>query len=307
MIRRAVFLASVCALVACGGSGGDVSAESSSAPSGTLEALAERPGPEVAVIPGTGDHAVGDIRFSFAVIDGRGRAVERPTARVWVARSREQRPFERLVARLEPLGVPAREQHEHDEEEAHDLYVGHVRVDEPGTLWFLAEPVGGRRIQALGNLVVKREPESPPLGARAPASDTPTLGDAPIRELTTRTPPDRELLRSSVAESLRARAPFVVTFATPKFCSSRTCGPVMDVVDRVRRRFEPRGIRFIHVEVYKGNDPARGVNRWMVEWGLPSEPWTFLVGRDGRIKGKFEGSLSVRELTESVRRSLLPR
>jgi hypothetical protein len=57
---------------------------------------------------------------------------------------------------------------------------------------------------------------------------------------------------------------------------------------------------FIHVEVYAKNDPANGYNRWMKEWGLQSEPWVFVVGRDGRITAKFEGSVSVQELTDAV-------
>ena len=96
-----------------------------------------------------------------------------------------------------------------------------------------------------------------------------------------------------------------MTFATPRYCESRTCGPVVDVVEHARRRFEGSGIRFIHVEIYKDNDPRQGQNQWVRQWRLPSEPWTFLVGRDGRIKAKFEGSLSVRELTASVE-TLLP-
>ena len=89
-----------------------------------------------------------------------------------------------------------------------------------------------------------------------------------------------------------------------KFCTSRTCGPVVDVVQAVSRRFRARGIRFIHVEIYKDNDPARGFNQWVRQWHLPTEPWVFLVGADGRIKAKFEGSVSVAELTAAVRSRL---
>ena len=112
---------------------------------------------------------------------------------------------------------------------------------------------------------------------------------------------DLGLLRYSVAGALAAHRPFVVTFATPKFCTSRTCGPVVDVVDAVRKRFASSPVRFIHVEVYRGNDPTKGYNRWMREWGLQSEPWTFAVGADGRVKAKFEGSVSVAELSAAVR------
>jgi len=108
-----------------------------------------------------------------------------------------------------------------------------------------------------------------------------------------------------VADSLRAGKPFVVTFSTPKFCASRTCGPVVDVVEETARRFEDDDVRFIHVEVYERNDPARGYNRWMREWGLETEPWTFAVGRNGRIAARFEGAVSVLELEEVVREQLL--
>ena len=64
-------------------------------------------------------------------------------------------------------------------------------------------------------------------------------------------------------------------------------------------------MRFIHVEVYTGNNPAKGYNRWMRQWGLASEPWTFLVGSDGRVKAEFQGSVSEAELTAAIRQHLL--
>ena len=73
----------------------------------------------------------------------------------------------------------------------------------------------------------------------------------------------------------------------------------------MRRDFTGSRIRFIHVEIYKDNNPAKGENEWVRQWNLPSEPWTFLVGRDGRVKAKFEGSLSRAELESSVRKLLV--
>jgi hypothetical protein len=123
-------------------------------------------------------------------------------------------------------------------------------------------------------------------------------GDA--LQVTTRTPPDFTLLEHSVADTLREGLPFVVTFATPEFCSSRACGPVVDVVEEVAERFEESEIRFIHVEVFAGNDPANGYNRWMQEWGLVTEPWTFVVDSNGRISERFEGLVSVHELERAA-------
>jgi hypothetical protein len=79
---------------------------------------------------------------------------------------------------------------------------------------------------------------------------------------------------------------------------------VVDIVDRVRRDFAGTNVRFMHVEIYTRNNPRNGVNRFVKQWGLPSEPWTFLVGRDGRIKAKFEGVVSVGELRAAIRRTL---
>jgi hypothetical protein len=270
--------------------------------SGTIDSILARPGPDVAVTEGAGDFVPGVVRYPFMVIRNDARPVYRPSARVWVATGRDAKPFERTTARLEPIGVPGLSGPAAGN--VTRLYVAHVRIPHPGRFWLVAAP-NGARIQAVGVFDVRSQSPTPAVGAKAPASDTPTLADAPADSLTTRRPPDLGLLRYSVADSLAAHRPFVVTFATPKFCTSRTCGPVVDVVDAVRRRLASSGIRFIHVEVYTDNDPAKGYNRWMRQWRLRSEPWTFLVGRDGRVKAKFEGSVAEAELTAAVRRTLL--
>ena len=246
---------------------------------------------------------MGDVRYSFLVIKHDARPVERPRARVWLARSRSGRPFQTATATLEQIGPPGT--HEVASGGVGHIYVAHLRIRRPGTYWLVAQPAGVN-VQAYGELQVAARSQSPALGSRAPSSDTPTLaGGLPIERLTTRIPPDRALLRYSVASSLAAHKPFVVTFATPRYCESRTCGPVVDVVDYVRRRLAARGIRFIHVEVYDRNVPSRGYNRWMKQWHLSTEPWTFVVGADGRIKAKFMGSLSAPELEAAVSRLLL--
>lgn len=263
-----------------------------------------RPGEDVAVIAGDSDFTPGDVRFSFLVIRHDARAVERPTARVWLARSQSARPFEHATAVLEPIGPPGAG--ETAIGGVGRIYVVHLPVPRPRSYWLVAEPVGAK-IQALGMLEVRRHSDSVALGAKAPRSRTPTLASThgAVSALTTRVPPDLALLRYSIAGSLAVHKPFVVTFATPRYCTSRTCGPVVDVVDYVRRRLGRSPIRFIHVEVYTRNRPALGYNRWMRQWGLHNEPWTFLVGADGRIKAKFLGSVSAGELETAIRR-LLP-
>jgi hypothetical protein len=256
----------------------------------------------VSVTAGASEFVPGAVRYPFLVIRDDARPVNRRTAGVWLATARNRKPFDHATAHLEPIGVPG------VSEPAFGgvtrIYVAHLRVPRPGRYWLVAAP-SGARIQAIGTLDVVAHGSSPAIGAPAPRSATPTLATASVASLTTRRPPDLALLRYSVAGALAEHRPFVVTFATPKFCTSRTCGPVVDVVDAVRRQFASSTVRFIHVEVFQGNDPAKGYNRWMKQWGLRSEPWTFLVGRDGRVKAKFEGSVSAGELAAAVRRQLL--
>jgi hypothetical protein len=268
----------------------------------TLDSILDRPGPDIGVTAGASEFVPGAVRFPFLVIDNNAKPVERPAATVWVARSRRGTPFERVSAKLEPVGVPGRSEPAFGG--VTKIYVAHLRIPRAGRYWLVAQP-NGAKLQALGALDVSTRSRSVAVGASAPRSDTPTLTTAPAAEITTSSPPDLPLLRYSVAGSLAAHKPFVVTFATPKFCTSRTCGPVVDVVEAARRQFAVRGIRFMHVEVFQDNDPTRGYNRWMRQWGLTSEPWVFLVGRDGRVKAKFEGSVSEAELAVAIRAHLL--
>lgn len=256
----------------------------------------------VGITAGASQFVPGDVRYPFLVIRNDARPVYRPTATVWVAKSRSGTPIERTTARLEPIGIPGRSAPAFGG--VTRIYVAHLRIPRAGRYWLVAQPRGAP-IQGLGTLDVTARSSTVAVGAKAPRSRTPTLASAPAARITTSRPPDLPLLRYSIAGSLAARRPFVVTFATPKFCTSRTCGPVVDVVDAVRRQFASSPVRFIHVEVFKDNNPAKGYNRWMKQWGLRSEPWTFLVGRDGRVKAKFEGSVSAAELAAAVRRQLL--
>ena len=306
MRAAAAVVVAVClTAAACGGSGdGSTSSGGGQPAAGTLEALWRAPGADVALVAGTSDYQAGRVRYSFLVVDGQGRAHFTERARMWVARSLQAKPFAETEARLQTISVPGSRY----QADAPQIFVADLKLPKPGKYWVLAEPEGGAKIQGLGQLEVKASPVAPGIGERAPASDTPTLrssgGD--LQALTTRKPPDRGLLRWSVAESLRDQVPFVVSFATPAFCQSRTCGPVVDVVDAVRKRLAGTPVRFIHVEIYAGNDPAKGENRWVRQWRLPTEPWTFLVGRDGRIKDRLEGAFSIQELERDIRAKLLP-
>ena len=250
------------------------------------------------MVPGTSDHEVGKNRISFLVVDKQGQVVERPTARVWLSRGLKEVPIAQTTARLEPIGVPGGES-----AGVGGIYVATITTPTPGKYWFMAEPVGGKKIQALGNVEVAQQSAAPAVGDKAIPSRTPTLASTggDLTALTTSRVPDRALYRTSVAQAIAAKKPFVVAFATPQFCQTRTCGPTVDVVSAVRKAQPAAGdVQFIHVEVYADNDPAKGVNRWVKQWRLPTEPFTFVVDRTGVIRTKLEGAYSVAELKRAV-------
>jgi hypothetical protein len=296
-VRSAAALCLVICFIAAG-CGGSSSAKEE--PDATLEDLLRAPGEDVAIVPGTADFGPGTVRLTYLVVDGQSRVITRPTAKVWLARSLDGKPFLQTTARSELIGVEGG-----DDADVGAIFVTRLEIPKPGKYWLLTEPIGGRKIQAVGNVVVKDKPAAPAVGEQAVSSDTPTLENATIKQLSTSRVPDRELHRLSVKDALAAKVPFVVAFATPAYCQSRTCGPVVDVVSAVRKREAGSNVRFIHVEVYQDNDPAKGENKWFKEWHLPSEPWVFLVGPDGKVRERFEGTVSVSELDAAVKKYLL--
>jgi hypothetical protein len=140
----------------------------------------------------------------------------------------------------------------------------------------------------------------PKVGQRPPDIHTPTEqsvgGD--LAKLTTRVPPER--MNKTDFHDVLGKKPIVLLFATPKFCQSRVCGPVVDEASQVQRQYGNQA-EFIHMEIYKDNDPARGVRPQVRAFHLPSEPWLFVIDRQGIIRTAIEGAFNVQELTQAVK------
>src|SRR5207253_4658843 len=87
--------------------------------------------------------------------------------------------------------------------------------------------------------------------AKAAPSKTPTLAEVggDVHQVSTDTNPDPSFYKLSVDQAVAQHKPFVLVFATPAFCTSRQCGPTLDVVKSLSKG-EP-GVTFINVEPYK--------------------------------------------------------
>lgn len=139
----------------------------------------------------------------------------------------------------------------------------------------------------------------PQVGDKAPKISTPTADDAggDLAKITTRLPPDTQN-RVDYADAL-GKEPIVLLFATPQFCQSRVCGPVVDVAEQVKEQYGDEAA-FIHMEIYNDNDPSKGVRPQVRAFRLPSEPWLFAIDRQGVVQAEVEGAFGVDQLTRVV-------
>jgi hypothetical protein len=140
-------------------------------------------------------------------------------------------------------------------------------------------------------------------GEEAPLIHTPTAQDAQgdLSKVTTRSPPDSQN-KVDYADAL-GREPIVLLFATPKFCQSRVCGSVVDVAEQAKHEYGDKAA-FIHMEIYKDNDPGKGVRPQVRRFHLPTEPWLFTIDRDGVVRDAVEGAFGLKLMHEAVEKAI---
>jgi hypothetical protein len=155
-------------------------------------------------------------------------------------------------------------------------------------------------------------PTAVAVGQKAPASKTPTATDVggDLSKISTDATPDPAFYQTSVADALAAHKPFMLIFATPKFCTSAQCGPTLDLFKPIAAAHPD--VTFINVEPYKLQDvggqlqPILDPNKQNSliatdvsnQWGLLNEPWIFAVDRDGIVRGSYELTITDAELNE---------
>jgi hypothetical protein len=143
-------------------------------------------------------------------------------------------------------------------------------------------------------------PPPPDVGERAIRMDTLTVADVAgdLSKVTTRVPPDTDLVKENFADVL-GQKPVVLVFATPALCQSRVCGPDVDVAEQVQAELGDR-VSVIHQEIYVDNKPSKGLRPQVLRWRLETEPWIFVIDRAGRIAARVEGAISTHELRALV-------
>lgn len=193
----------------------------------------------------------------------------------------------------------------HEATDVRGIYITQVTFDRPGPwgLEVLAKQRDGPVEVLRLTINVLAAPRTPVPGTPAPRSHNLIASDVQdLRQIDTSDPPDPRLHQVRIADAIAQGKPQVIVFATPKFCVSRVCGPVVDIVRTLLPAYGDRVV-FTHQEIWQ-DGAARNFFPTVVEWGLQTEPWIFVVDGKGIIRAKFEGLTTAREIAAALQQVL---
>lgn len=335
MLRGGLLAASIALILAapgCGGEGSDAGEDPvAQVPSGVQEQVRAARDPQPSEFPaaagktlraladeiGGGEAEMGlassvflagqENRVAFGVIDESAGFLYGKTA-LYVARSPKQPAQGPFVAPADVLVTdpPYRSQQAATEGDPFAaVYAAQVPLGGPGRYAVLAVTlVDGKPVAAPQKITVIAPAEDavPAVGEQAPKVKTDTLASAggDAEAIDTRRPTSD--MHANFAEVVGSR-PVALLFATPQLCQSRVCGPVVDVALQLRARYGDQ-VQFIHQEVWTGNDPQQGLREPLQRFKLPTEPWLFVVGKDGRITARLEGSFGLDAIERALKTAL---
>ena len=260
------------------------------------------------LIVSVGDIAVGEQRFVFTVLDNNRVAMRLPQMdyRLMFV---DQNGTNGMTSVLRQEGIAIFRSWPGG---TGGVYTARLDFDRAGT-WALEVSGSSDRegvLMARTLFTVKQESSSIGVGAKALHSKSKTIRDvggrvADLEQITSTVPPDPDLYQVTIAEALEMGKPLLVYFGTPAFCATSTCGPQYDVIADLKGKYKDR-VNFIHVEIWdnpldvRENSMAGKVSLVVEEWGLISEPMTYVVDGKGAVFDKFEAFISAEELDVAI-------
>jgi len=171
------------------------------------------------------------------------------------------------------------------------VYAFDFHFPEPATYQLTLETEPWGTLGPVG-LVALDDPSVVGIGDDAPRSETRTTATHDLAEITSDPDPDPSLYDSSIDELIDA-GPAVVLFSSYVDCRAEVCGTLLGQLKALTPEFS--GIGFAHVEVFETvTSPEAGAELVpaVSEWGLPSEPWLFVIDDLGEVQARFEGAAS---------------
>ena len=233
---------------------------------------------------------IGPNRLVFALLDKQGAFVPGRKLNMYIARRAQ-----------DPAQGPVRVSFEDDGLGDRAFYRASVSFPDTGKwLVLVTETAGGKKLGGGTALEVTNKTDVVRVGEKALPIPTPTFADhLGLADICTSEPEEDPMHEISLDKALDNGKPTLLVFATPKYCSSRVCGPVVDQVLRVRNAGYAGKANFIHVEVFQ-TDQSGPKTDAMKAYNLQTEPWTFVIDRGGVVRGRFEGPVTTGELKQSL-------
>jgi thiol-disulfide isomerase/thioredoxin len=129
-------------------------------------------------------------------------------------------------------------------------------------------------------------------GEVAPLVHTKTLADVggDLSRITTYRQPDERMYQYSVDQALTSGKPVLLEFATPAHCTP--CDRQLQMIKSLVQEYQGKMI-FIHMDQYSSPEAYRA-------YGVPGDPWTFVIDRRGVVRFQQAGSMLYNELEDAV-------
>jgi hypothetical protein len=265
----------------------------------------------------------GDNRFAFALFDRAKNMLTGSEVVLYTADEQGNDVQGPYPARSESLAVKPQyvaKTTAQDPDAAKSVYVAEVPFKKNGSqAVFAVARLDGRLVRSTpagvniggvtkggdsaASTIGKADGKPPEVGDKAPKITTPTLADVggDASKIDTRVPPDT-MHDVNYADAL-GKKPIVIVFATPQLCQSRVCGPVVDIAEQLKAKYGSKA-DFIHMEIYNDNQISNGTNEQVAAFRLPSEPWAFVIDKNGKVASRLEGAFSVGELDRAIAKGI---
>jgi hypothetical protein len=299
-------------LTGCGGSTDDnadrAAADPASFPAakGSLEQMLSEASSQGPVVSPAGQvYQLGKNRYSFGVFTPGREAITDADVALYAAHGpngEAQGPFPARVESLKTDPAFEAQTTANDPDAATIVYVSDVDFNKSGEWRIVALIKSGDTYEAsrVPSAVVGTSTDIPQVGDQAPKVHTLTADDVggDVGQIDTRVPHD-DMHADDLADVL-GKKPVVLLFATPALCQSRVCGPVVDEAEQVKSQYGDR-VAFIHQEIYNKNQVDAGLRPQVRDYSLRTEPWLFVIDKQGKITTRIEGAFSVGELENAVK------
>ena len=246
------------------------------------------------------DIGVGKARLPFIISDENNNPIYDLNSKIYIEYCKEESCLKKILQEdVEWREWPIKG----------GIYTTYLTFNQPG-FWkiYLSYTKDGNNYNGEAAILVKSNTEAPNVGDLAPLTSTRTANTLEqIKKISSAINPDSRLYANDLVDSLSNKRPVLLSFSTPGFCFTRTCGPQVEALSKLADKYS-NIIDFIHVEIFENPDEMLLNGDYSVGkqseivylWELNTEPWTFYIDENGFIVERFEGFVNIDEIEESI-------